>query len=337
MNKTRVGVVGAGYWGPKLIRNFHDLPTASVAMVCDVRSDRLDHIRRLYPDTTTTQNFDDLLASDLDAIAIATPVASHYPLARAALLAGKHVLVEKPLTTNSADAQSLIDLAKEQHRILMVGHTFEYNPAVQMLKDIIKSGKVGDIYYINATRVNLGIFQQDINVLWDLAPHDLSILLYILEQDPTAVSARGAAYVQPGIHDVAYMTVNFPNNVMAGIQVSWLDPCKIRRITVVGSQKMVVYDDLEPEEKIKIYDKGVDKPPYSDTFEQFRLSYRYGEVTSPRVPPDEPLHLECAHFIDCIREGKQPRSSGEVGLKIVRILEKAQNSLLNGGQREKLW
>jgi predicted dehydrogenase len=336
MNKVRVGVVGAGYWGPKLIRNLHDLPTASVSLVCDVRQDRLEHVQRIYPDITITQNYCQLLESDAECVVIATPVASHYALARQALLAGKHVLVEKPLTARSDEAQDLVDLAKEQKRVLMVGHTFEYNPAVLMLKDIVASGSLGQIYYINATRVNLGIFQRDINVLWDLAPHDLSILLYMLGSDPVTVSARGAAYVQPGIHDVAYLTVNFPNEVMASVQVSWLDPCKIRRITVVGSKKMVVYDDLEPDEKIKIYDKGVDTPPYSDTFEQFKLSYRYGEVTSPRVPTDEPLHLECAHFIECVREGKTPRSSGEVGLKIVRILEKAQNSLLNGGQREEL-
>jgi predicted dehydrogenase len=336
MNKTRVGVVGAGYWGPKLIRNFHDLSSAAVSLVCDVRKDRLEHVQRLYPDTAITQDFQRLLASDVEAVVIATPVASHYTLAREALLAGKHVLVEKPLTARSDEAQNLVDLAKENKRVLMVGHTFEYNPAVLMLKDIIASGKLGQIFYINATRVNLGIFQRDINVVWDLAPHDLSILLFVLGADPINVSARGAAYVQPGIHDVAYLTVNFPNQVMAGVQVSWLDPCKIRRITVVGSKRMIVYDDLEPDEKIKIYDKGVDTPPYSDTFEQFKLSYRYGEMTSPRVPTDEPLHLECAHFIECIQQGKTPRSSGEVGLKIVRILEKAQTSLLNGGQREKL-
>lgn len=336
MSKIRVGVVGAGYWGPKLIRNFHDLPTATVSHVCDVRQDRLEHIRRLYSDVAITADYQELLASDVEAVALATPVASHYPLARAALLAGKHVLVEKPLTACVSEAQSLVALAKEQKRVLMVGHTFEYNPAVIMLRDMVASGKLGQLYYINTTRVNLGIFQRDINVVWDLAPHDLSILLFVLGMDPVNVSARGAAYVQPGIHDVAYLTVNFPNQVMAGVQVSWLDPCKIRRITIVGSKRMVVYDDLEPDEKIKVYDKGVDTPPYSDTFEQFKLSYRYGEVTSPRVPGDEPLHLECAHFVECIRDGKSPRSSGEVGLKIVRILEKAQISLLNGGQREPL-
>jgi predicted dehydrogenase len=336
MDKIRVGVVGAGYWGPKLIRNFHDLSSASVAMVCDSRTDRLQHIQRLYPDTAVTPDYPALLDSDVQAVVIATPVASHYALARAALEAGKHVLIEKPMTSSSTDAEKLIECASANKRVLMVGHTFEYNPAVLMLKDMIKSGRLGDIYYINMMRVNLGIFQQDINVIWDLAPHDLSILLYILDMDPISVSARGAAYVQPGIHDIAYVNVGFPGHIMAGIQVSWLDPCKIRRITVVGSKKMLVYDDIEPDEKIKIYDKGVDKPPYSDTFEQFRLSYRYGEVTSPRVPGDEPLHLECAHFIDCIREGKTPRSSGEVGLKVVRILEKAQASLLNGGQGEQL-
>jgi len=336
MNKIRIGIVGAGYWGPKLIRNFHDLPTATVSMVCDLRKDRLDHIRGLYPTAQITQDFRALLGPDTDAVAIATPVASHFALARAALLAGKHVLVEKPLTTNSTDAQELINLAARHKRVLMVGHTFEYNPAVIVLKDIIKTGTLGQIYYINAIRVNLGIFQQDINVLWDLAPHDLSILLFLLDTAPTAVSARGAAYVQPGIHDVAYMTLTFPNQVMAGIQVSWLDPCKIRRITVVGSKQMVVYDDLEPQEKIRVYDKGVDRPPYSDTYEQFKLSYRYGEVTAPPIPADEPLHLECEHFVDCIRKGNKPRSDGEVGLQIVRILEKAQTSLLNGGQGEPL-
>jgi predicted dehydrogenase len=228
----------------------------------------------------------------------------------------------------------LIALAKAHQRILMVGHTFEYNPAVMALKDIIASGQLGQIYYINATRVNLGIFQRDINVVWDLAPHDISILLYILGTFPHSVSARGEAYVQPGIHDVAYVSVYFPDKIMADIRVSWLDPCKIRRITVVGSQRMVVYDDLEPLEKIKIYDKGVDRPPYTDTFEEFRLSYRYGDITSPPIPLTETLRLECEHFIECVRTGAEPRSNGWSGLRVVKILEYAQRSLLNSGQRE---
>ncbi len=334
MNAIRVGVIGAGYWGPKLIRNFNELPGCGVAMICDLNEDRLEHMRQVYPAISTTTRSDDLLAADLDAVVVATPVATHHRLARAALLAGKHVLVEKPMTASSAEAEDLIRVARQRNRILMVGHTFEYNPAVQTLKETIQSGQLGRVYYISTTRVNLGIFQPDINVLWDLAPHDLSILLYILEMEPLTVSARGGDYVQPGIHDVAYLTVNFPDQIMADIRVSWLDPCKIRRITVVGSQRMVVYDDLEPEEKIRIYNKGVDRPPYSDTFEQFKLSYRYGEVTSPPIPNTEPLRIECQHFLDCIRDGKTPRSSGEVGLRIVRLLEAAQASLLNGGQRE---
>ena len=218
----------------------------------------------------------------------------------------------------------------------MVGHTFEYNPAVEYLKDFVADGKLGNVYYINCTRVNLGIFQKDINVIWDLAPHDVSILLYILGMRPNRVSARGAAYVQPNIEDVAYVTLHFPNGVMADIRVSWLDPCKIRRITVVGSKKMIVYDDVEPTEKIKIYDKGVDAPPYSDTLEQFRLSYRYGDITTPAISGAEPLELECTHFVECVRKGELPRSNGQVGLNVVKILESAERSLRNEGEVQAL-
>jgi len=335
-HNIKVGVVGCGYWGPKLIRNFHEIPGADLRMVCDLRRDRLDHVQSLYPGVQGTDNYEELLESDVEAIAIATPVATHFEMARQALLHDKHILVEKPLATSSNEAQRLIDLARAAHKVLMVGHTFEYNPAVEYLKKFIAEGELGRVYYINMTRVNLGIFQQDINVVWDLAPHDISILLYILGVEPTSVSARGHAYVQPNIHDVAYLTLHFPNDVMADIRVSWLDPCKIRRVTVVGSQKMVVYDDTEPTEKIKVYDKGVVVPAYSDTLEQFHLSYRYGNITSPTISLAEPLKLECIHFLDCIRYDKVPRSSGEVGLKVVRILEKAQASLLNGGMCEEI-
>jgi predicted dehydrogenase len=220
----------------------------------------------------------------------------------------------------------------------MVGHTFEYNPAVAAMKEIVSSGELGDIYYINGTRVNLGLFQPDINVVWDLAPHDVSILLFVLGLDPETVSARGGVYVQRnrGIHDVAYLTFYFPNGVMADVRVSWLDPCKIRRYTIVGSDKMLVYDDIEPENKILIYDKGVDVPPYSDTEEEFRLSYRYGDVVPFPVTWVEPLRVECQHFLDCIREGTEPRSSGKVGRKVVKVLEAAQRSLYNGGLREEI-
>jgi len=219
-------------------------------------------------------------------------------------------------------------------QVVMVGHTFEYNPAVEAVKKIVASGELGEVYYVNCTRVNLGLFQPDINVVWDLAPHDVSILLFVLGSEPETVSARGSAYVQrkAGIHDVAYLTLYFPNGVMADVRVSWLDPCKIRRYTLVGSEKMLVYDDIA-ENKILIYDKGVEIPPYSDTVEEFHLSYRYGDVTVHPVDWMEPLKVQCEHFLTCIREGKEPRSSGKVGLRVVRVLEAAQYSLLNGGMR----
>jgi len=334
--QVKVGVLGAGYWGPKLIRNFHEIPSADMAMVCDLRQDRLAHVRELYPAVRVTTDYQELLRSDVEAVAIATPIPTHHRLAREALLAGKHVLVEKPLTANSEEAEDLVNLAEKRGLSLMVGHTFEYNPAVEYLRRIIAAGELGRIYYINATRVNLGIFQPDINVVWDLAPHDVSILLFILGMLPVNVSARGAAYVRPKIHDVAYLTLHFPNEIMADIRVSWLDPCKIRRITVVGSKKMVVYDDVEPTEKIKIYDKGVDVPPYSDTLEEFHLSYRYGDITTPAIPNVEPLRVECEHFLHCVRTGERPRSDGRDGLEVVRILEAATRSLLNGGMRERV-
>ncbi len=334
MAKVRVGVVGCGYWGPKLIRNFHEIPKSRLEIVCDLKPERLDYIKRLHPLVKSTNDYRRLLESDVDAVVVATPPATHYEVAREALLHDKHVLVEKPLTLNSEDAQALIELADERQKVLMVGHTYEYNPAVESLREIIASGQIGDVYYLSGARVNLGIFQKEINVLWDLAPHDIAIFMYILGMDPVSVSARGGAYVQPGIHDVAYLTVSFPNNILADIRVSWLDPCKIRRITIVGSKKMVVYDDVESLEKIKIYDKGVDVPPYTDSFGDFQLSYRYGDIVIPQIQMTEPLKLECLHFIDCIQGNGQARSNGKAGLKVVKVLECAQKSLLNGGQSE---
>lgn len=332
----KVGVIGCGYWGPKLARNFHDVPDVALQWVSDLRQDRLDHLVGLYPQVQATRDYRDLLASDIDAVVIATPVSTHHCLALEALRAGKHVLVEKPIAASMAEAEKIVAEGERQGRVVMVGHTFEYNPAVEAVKELIASGDLGDIYYINGTRVNLGLFQPDINVVWDLAPHDVSILCFVLGMEPEMVSARGGAYVQrkKGIHDVAYLTFYFPNGVLADVRVSWLDPCKIRQYTVVGSEKMLVYDDIDPEDKILIYDKGVEVPPYSDTEEEFHLSYRYGDVVSYPVAWVEPLRAECQHFVDCIREGKEPRSSGRVGLKVVKVLEATQRSLLNGGAQE---
>ena len=238
MQPIRIGVIGAGYWGPNLIRNFYEIPQADLQIVCDLKQERLEHIQSRYPGLMTCQDKQKLIESDIDAIVIATPVSSHFELALESLLAGKHILVEKPLAENCIQAQEIIETAKEKGRIVMTGHTFLYNPAVHALKKIIDSGEIGDIYYINCTRVNLGLFQPDVNVLWDLAPHDISILCYVLGMEPESISARGGTYVNKGVHDVVYVTLQFPNSVMADIRLSWLDPNKIRQITIVGSKKM---------------------------------------------------------------------------------------------------
>ena len=295
---------------------------------------RRAEICAVYPQLAVTADHRELLASDVDAVVVATPVSTHFPLAMECLRNGKHVLVEKPLARTSAEAQQLIEAANERNLMLMVGHTFEYNPAVEMLRTIIASGDIGRVFYVNSSRTNLGIFQKDVNVLWDLAPHDISILLYILGMEPMSVSACGEAYVQKGIHDVARMTLNFPEQIQAHVHVSWLDPCKVRRLTVVGDKKMIVYDDVDPLEKIKIYDIGVDRPERTDNYGEFHLSYRYGDVAIPRVPMHEPLKLECMHFAESIVRGQQPRSNGVVGCKVVQILESADRSLHNHGAEE---
>lgn len=332
----RVGVIGCGYWGPNLVRNFVEIPTSTVVAVADLNQKRLNHIQGCYPQIAVTKDYRDLFRLGLDATVIATPPATHFRLARDALLHGLHVLVEKPLTLAGRDAQELIDLAKEHDCILMVGHTFVYNPAVRALKQIINSGEIGNIYYVDAVRASLGLFQPDLNVLWDLAPHDISILLYILGREPIGISARGITCVQDGIEDVAYMTLVFPNNVLAHVHLSWLDPCKVRRITVVGSRKMVVYDDVEGLEKVKIYDKGVERPPYTDTFGDFQFAYRYGDITIPNIRFTEPLRLECEHFLECILTHKRPQTDGYDGLRVVKIIEAAQESLRNSGSQEQI-
>jgi len=334
-DQVKIGVIGYGYWGPKLARNFHELPDAELAWVSDFRDDRLDHVRKLYPSVRCTRDHREILASDVDAVVIATPVSTHYPLAMEALRAGKHVLVEKPLADSMAYAIEIAESAEQHGLVAMVGHTFQYNPAVNVVRDMIASGELGQVYYINATRVNLGLLQPDINVIWDLAPHDISILLHILGSEPFQVSAMGQVYIQKRkrIHEVAYLTLYFPNDVLANVRVSWLDPVKQRRITVVGSQKMLVYDDIA-DEKVVLFDKGVEVPPYSDTPEEFCMSYRSGPETVVPVPWQEPLRVECQAFVDWIRTGRPACSDAWTGVKVVRILETAQKSLLNGGGRE---
>jgi predicted dehydrogenase len=336
MDRIKVGVIGCGYWGPKLIRNLMELPEASLEWIADLSLSRLEHIHSLYPEVHTTQDYHEILATDVDAVVIATPVCTHYRLAFDFLRAGKHVLVEKPLAACAGLAEEIVAEGARQNLIVMVGHTFIYNPAVVAVMQIVQSGLLGEVYYINAVRANLGLFQPDINVTWDLAPHDISILNFILAVEPVNVSAHGGVYVQPrkGFHDVAYLSLGFPNGVLAEIRVSWLDPVKVRQYTIVGSEKMLLYDDLEPVDKIKIFDKGVEIPEFSDTEEEFHLTYRTGEGEPYPITWVEPLKVECQHFLKCIAEGSEASTSGKSGLQVVRVLEAAQSSLLNGGSRE---
>jgi predicted dehydrogenase len=334
VDPINVGVIGCGYWGPNLIRNFVELPSSDVLAVADLSEDRLAHTKSRYPKIKTTKDYRDLFSMPLDAIAVATPPDTHFRIAQDCLQHDMHLLIEKPLTLSSRDGEELIEMAETRDLTLMVGHTFEYNPAVRALREIIESGELGQVYYIDAVRVNLGLFQRDLNVLWDLAPHDISILLYLLGHDPICVSAQGAACIFDGKHDIAYLSLVFPGDVLAHVHISWLDPCKVRRITVVGSRKMVVYDDVETLEKIKIYDKGVETLQYTNTFGEFQCSYRYGDVVIPNIRFAEPLRMECQHFLECILNHTEPQSSGRVGLKVVKVLEMAERSLQNGGMRE---
>ncbi len=336
MLPVKVGVIGAGYWGPNLIRNFYQIPAADLQFICDTRQERLDHVRSLYPQVKTTRDVEELLASDVEAVVIATPVSTHHPLALKCLSAGKHILVEKPLASSTVLAQDIVEAGEQAGKVVMTGHTFLYNPAVEAVREIIASGELGKIYYINCTRVNLGLYQPDVNVVWDLAPHDISILMHILGQEPQSASARGGQFVKHDTYDVAYLSLFFADGVMADIRVSWLDPNKIRQITVVGSKKMLVYDDIEPKDKVKIFDKGVEIQPYTDTLEEFHLAYRYGEVTTYPLAWHEPLRLECEQFLECIAHQTSPCSDGWLGLRVVQTLEAAQHSLNNGGTKERI-
>lgn len=336
MERIRFGVIGAGYWGPHLIRNLSEIPGSELKVICDLSEERLAALRPRYPSVAMTTDHRAILGPDVDAVVIATPVNTHYPLARDALRAGKHVLVEKPLTRSSAEARELIRAAEENSVLLMVGHTFEYNPAVLALKKIVDSGLIGRVLYIDAARLNLGQYRTDVNVLWDLAPHDVSIMNFILSSYPTHVSARGNACIQPNTHDVAYVELKYPDGVLGHLHVSWLEPCKVRRITVVGDEKMVVYNDVSAEEKLRIYDKGITKSTSSGDYADFQLSYHYGGVTIPAVPGGEPLKMELSHMIDCIRAGNRPRSDGLSGLNVIKVLEAADKSLQNGGLRDRL-
>ncbi|HLV97936.1 MAG TPA: Gfo/Idh/MocA family oxidoreductase [Ktedonobacterales bacterium] len=323
----RFGVIGYGYWGPHLVRNISALPDSSLAFIADMDVDRLAHAQAQYHYTRFTHDALDVFESDIDAVLIATPVHTHYALARAALLANKHVFVEKPLAVKVSEVEDLVALAQERNRILMVGYTFLYHKAVQELRHIVTEGQLGKLHYIDAQRLNLGLFHKDVNVLWDLAPHDLSILRYLLDADPVTVRATGAAHIQQGIHDVVYIHLRYADGLRVHIQLSWLHPSKVRRFTLVGDQRMAVYDDVEPQDKIRIYNRGVERPNHCTAFDEFHLSYRTGEIIIPAVPWIEPLQVACAHFAHCIRSEQPPLSNGLWSLSITKTLAAIQQSL----------
>ena len=329
----KIAVIGCGYWGPNLVRNFVQSNQVRELICCDLDQKRLDHMKNLYPSVKVLSDYKELLKMpDLDGVAIATPVKTHHPIAKEFLDQGKHVFIEKPMTHSYDTALELVKLAEEKQKVLMVGHTFEYTAAVNKIKEIVDNGELGKVLYISCIRVNLGLFQPDINVVWDLAPHDISIIIYILGEPPISVNSQGKAHFKPGIEDVATTTLNFKNGVIAFIHNSWLDPNKVRQTTIVGTKKMLVYNDIESQEKIKIFDKGVEVPPYYDTFAEFHLSYRYGDIHSPRIEDYEPVKKECDHFLGCVQKGICPLSDGYSGLRVVSILEAANKSLNLSGK-----
>ena len=332
MKTLNIAVVGCGYWGPNLARNFAALPGCRLTWVCDASPQRTKHLKRLYPSVKTSASFQALLDDpNLDAIAVATPVRLHYALARRSLLAGKHTFIEKPMASSSRQCLDLVRIARKKRLALMVGHTYLYSPAVRRIKEIIDAGEIGEVRYISSRRLNLGLFQKDINVVWDLAPHDLSIILYLVGKSSVAINCQGQAHVAPGIEDVASLSLTFAGGSFAMVHSSWLDPKKVREMTIVGSLKMITYDDVEPLHKIRIYDQRVSEPPHYDTFAEFHYSYHYGDVHVPYLKQEEPLKVECQHFVDCIAKGTQPLSSGDQGVEVVRILEAADESLRHGG------
>ncbi len=326
----RVGQVGAGAWGKNLLRHFAGSALSELVVCCDTSEDILSKHIETYPHTETTTDFSRLLKDDIDAIVVATPPAGHFKLCRAALEAGKDVFVEKPLVLNAKDGEHLRQLAHEKERILMVGHIMVYHPAVLWLRESIANRDLGEIYYLYATRVNLGKVRDIENAMWSFAPHDISIIRFLLNEDPIRVSATGKSYIQPGIEDVVFMTLHYPGRVMAQIHVSWLDPHKTRQLTVVGQKKMVVFDDTNPNEKVTVFDKGVDARLDYETYAEY-LALRTGDISIPKIDSVEPLKAEVEHFLACVRDRVQPRSDAVDGLRVLRVLEAGQESLTKGG------
>jgi predicted dehydrogenase len=333
----KVGVAGCGYWGPNLVRNFKSLPDCTLRVACDISQERLKHVTSLYPEVKGELDYQRMIETEgLDAVVIATAVKHHFPMAKASLLAGKHTLIEKPMAASAAQCEELIEIARNQGVVLMVGHTFLYSQAVQKIKEIVDWGDIGDIRYIAARRLNLGLYQKDINVAWDLAPHDLSIILHIMGESPASVNCQGSAHITPGVEDVMMMHLEFSKNRSALVHSSWLDPRKVREMTIVGSKRMIVYDDVSQLEKIRIFDARVERPPHYDTFAEFQYAYHYGDMYAPHLKLEEPLKTECQHFLECIKTGQTPLTSGTRGLEVVRVLEACSASLKLDGNPMRL-
>lgn len=329
--QTQVGLIGYGYWGPNLLRNLHETDGVEVKRCVDLRPERCAAAIKRYPTVEVSPNADDILTDpEIDAVVIATPVFTHHALAKRALEGNKHVLVEKPITRTVEEAEELLQLAKSKQVTLMVDHTFVYTGAVRRMKEIIDGKELGELYYFDSVRVNLGLFQHDVDVIWDLAPHDVSILTYLIPERPKSISAVGADHTGRGLVDVAYITLHFANNFIAHFHVNWLSPVKIRQNLIGGSRRMLVYDDMEPSEKVRVYDRGIQVRSQEGIYKAL-VDYRMGDVWSPKLDVREALSVECEHFVDCVRTGKRPNSDGESGLQVVRILEAASVSIANGG------
>ena len=332
-----IGVIGYGYWGPNLVRNLAEISNFRVKAVSDLHQDRLNLVKSRYPTIEITTNYKDLLNDkSIEAIAIATPVSTHFDLAMQALNAGKHVFLEKPLTATSEQAIKLIKEAERRKLVLMVDHTFVYTGAVRKIKEMIENNKLGDIYYYDSVRVNLGLFQHDVDVLWDLAVHDLAIMDYVLPFHPIEVSATGMSHIPGSTKNIAYLTLFFDSSLIAHTHVNWLAPVKLRRTLIGGSQKMIVYDDLEPSEKVKVYDKGITVNKNIDSIHQALIGYRTGDMWAPQLDMTEALRVEMMHFSSCIEKGDIPITDGKAGLRVVQILEAATQSMANRGQLVRL-
>ncbi|MBU8932392.1 MAG: Gfo/Idh/MocA family oxidoreductase [candidate division Zixibacteria bacterium] len=328
-----IGVIGYGYWGPNLVRNFNALDDTTVTAVCDLRPERLEVVRRQYPamKLLTSDANEILHANDIDAVAVVTPVSTHFALGQEALNNGKHLFMEKPFTATVEQAEQLIELASKKNLRLMVDHTFLYTGAVETIKRYIDTGELGELYYFDSVRVNLGLFQHDVNVIWDLAPHDVSIMDYLLDRSPRAVAATGVAHFDSGIENIAYLSTFYDNNLLGHIHVNWLAPVKVRKTILSGSKKMVIYDDMEPHEKVKVYDNGVDMFPDKDQIYNYQIQYRTGDMLAPKVDLTEALQRVTSEFRNAIEENRNPRTDGAAGLRVVRILDAATKSIRSDG------